>query len=215
MLFLLIWNAISIVYLIFNICLHKYTLWSSCRANLRQKSQKWLQRFPIRSSLRVGLHVPAGLAFPPGPCRVALWAPGPVLPGPQGMVSVLWLILVSASSSPNHYQSSSFVCFLGLDVKVPEGCGGSHLPTPMHKPLILEGASLIAGPERKAWAPVIYWRWFQEALAGECRVGCGEEACSRNISGCCGQQDPLLLGTSGQRTTNSCCYWLRAFPRVP
>lgn len=143
-----------------------------------------------------------GLAGLPSECPCI---PGAVLPGPQGMVGVLWFTLVSASSSPNHYLSSSFVFFLGLDANVPEGENQFlflyNVPTPMHKPLFLGLGSPNSRPwdkglgpsnllwrcdSRKCWQMNAEWDVGSKPIAGisVTAVGSWAPSCCRPVANC-------------------------------
>lgn len=180
----------------------KHTVRSSCRTSLRQKSKKWLLRFPTCSSLRPGLHVLAGLAFPLGPCRVSLrtWGSSPWSSG-HGQCPLIYPGFSLFMSKP---LSIFFLCLLSrLRCQRARGWEPVSLSVQSTHPNAQTPFLGLGSPNNRPWdkglgPSNLLWRWFPEVLAGECRGRCGEEANQQEHEWLLWAAGPCPVADSGQ-----------------
>lgn len=194
---LLVWNAISITYLLYvyiNKC-YKALTEQAWGRSWRNGYRGFLSRFPLWF-----LGCALGLAFPLGPCRLSMgtwgnssWSSG------CGRCPLIY------PGFSHFFSKSLFILFLCLLLRLrcqgPRGWEPVSLSRQSAHPNaqipFLGRGTLKSRPWDKGLGPSnLLWRWFQEALASECRIRQGEEANSRNISASCGQLGPVLLQTS-------------------
>lgn len=193
---LLVWNAISIIYLM-------YVYINKCYKTLAEQAWGRSWRNGYRGFLSDHLWEPDCM------CPWAGISSG-ALQGVPGYLGQFFLVLRAWSVSFDlpWFQplllKPLFILFLCLLLRLrcqgPRGWEPVSLSRQSAHPNAQTPFLGRGTPKSRPWdkglgPSNLLWRWLQEALAGECRRRHGEEANSRNASASCGQLGPVLLQT--------------------